>query len=197
MPRIFFTSAEFCRPGSWIAMRSTPSRATCGSETASSGLFKRLRKMTMFCWTAESCRSLISCGVSSELERRRAADRGLGEMQVAVVREDGGVAFRQIVRILEQHAHAVAGIVHHHVLIGHVRVAERCAKVLLAVIEQLLDGARDIDLIDEVHAAAQIEAELQRAQADAAHPVRHARGLRERHGELVGRASVMTSRAFS
>ncbi len=25
LPRIFFTSAEFCSPGNWMAMRSTPS----------------------------------------------------------------------------------------------------------------------------------------------------------------------------
>ena len=115
-----------------------------------------------------------------ELERRRAVDRRLGQMQVAVVGENGGLALGLRVGVAEQHAHAACRVVHLHVLIGDVRGAQRSAEVLLAVIEQLLDRARDVHLVHEVHAAAQVETELQRIQAEAAHPLRNARGLGKR-----------------
>ena len=49
-PRMSFTSAEFCTPGSCTLMRSTPWRCTIGSDTPSS--FTRLRSVVMFCWMA-------------------------------------------------------------------------------------------------------------------------------------------------
>ena len=81
---------------------------------------------------------------------------------------------------------AIRRVVHLHVLIGNPGGAQRSAKVLLAMVELLLHRARDVDLVDEVDAAAKVEAELQRTQAQVAHPLRHARSLRQRNGELVG-----------
>ena len=117
--------------------------------------------------------------------------------QIAVVREDRRLALGEAVGVAEQHAHAVRRIVHQHVLVGDARIAQRGAKILLVMVEQLLDGALHVHLIDEVHAAAQVQAQLQRAQAQVAHPFRHARGLRQGDGELLGRASAITSRAFN
>jgi hypothetical protein len=95
-------------------------------------------------------------------------------------------ALRLRVGVAEQHPHAVCRIIHLHVLIGDVPGAQRSAKVLLPVIEQLFHGTRDVHLVHEVHAAAQVETELQRAQAEPAHPVRNAGGLGECDRELAG-----------
>jgi len=65
------------------------------------------------------------------------------------------------------------------------------------MVEILLHRPGDVHLVHEVDAAPQVQAELQRAEAEAAHPVRHARGLREGDGKSLGCASPITSRAFS
>ncbi len=54
------------------------------------------------------------------------------------------------------------------------------------MVEHLLHRALDVDLVDEVDAAAQVETELQRIESEVAHPLGDARGLRKRDRELVG-----------
>jgi hypothetical protein len=129
---------------------------------------------------------LISCGVSFNSSAGAPSTVTSVRSQVAVVGEDGRLALGEAVGVAKQHPHPVRGIVHLHVLIGHARIAQRGAKILLVVVEQLLDRALHVDLIHEVDAAAQIQAQLQRAQAEIAHPFRNARGLRQRDGELIG-----------
>src|SRR5277367_2312762 len=65
-------------------------------------------------------------------------------------------------------------------------IAKRSAKILFVPVEQLPHGALNIDLICQVHAAAQIQAQLQRTQTQVAHPFRNARSLRQGDGELIG-----------
>ena len=120
-----------------------------------------------------------------ELERRRAIDRHIGQIEVAVVGEDGRLALAAAVVVAEQHAHAVRRIVHLNILIRNARASQRGAEILFPVVELLLHGAGHVDLIHEVDAAPQVEAELQRVQAEVAHPIGYARGLRERDGEVV------------
>ena len=54
------------------------------------------------------------------------------------------------------------------------------------MVELLLYRARDIDLVDEIDAAAQVQAQFQRTQAEIPHPLGHPRSLRQRNGELIG-----------
>ena len=49
---------------------------------------------------------------------------------------------------------------------GDLRRRERAAEVLLVAIEQLRDGAVDVHLVQQIEAAAQVEAERHGAQAD-------------------------------
>ncbi len=95
-------------------------------------------------------------------------------------------ALLERVGVAKQHPHPVQRIVDQHVLIGHAGVAQRGAKVLLVVIEQLLDGALHVNLIHQVDAAPQVEAEFQRTESDVAHPFRNPRRLRQGDGEFVG-----------
>ena len=53
------------------------------------------------------------------------------------------------------------------------------------MVELLFHGARDVDLIHQIDAAPQVETELQGTQSEIAHPVRHARGLRQRDREFI------------
>jgi hypothetical protein len=126
---------------------------------------------------------LLRC--QHQRERRRAVDRHLAEIQVAVVGEDCRLALGAAVVVAEQDPHAVSRVVHLDILIGNARAPERGTEVLFAVIELLLHRARHVHLVDQVHAAPQIEAELQGAQAQVPHPIRHARGLRQCNREDV------------
>ena len=66
-------------------------------------------------------------------------------------------------------------------------VAKQGAVVALHAREKLLDCARDVHLVEEVHTASQIEAQAHRLQPDGAHPARRARHLRQRHQVFLAR----------
>ncbi len=119
------------------------------------------------------------------LHGRGAAHGDIRQDQVTVVREYRGLALGEAVGVSEQHLHAALRIVDEHVLIGYARVSQRGAKILLMMIELLLDRAFDVDLIDEVDAATQVEPEFERVQAEISHPLRNARGLRQGDRELI------------
>ncbi len=66
-------------------------------------------------------------------------------------------------------------------------VAEQRAVVALHAREKLLDRARDVHLVEEVHTASQIEAQAHGLQPDGAHPARRARHMRQRHQVFLAR----------
>jgi hypothetical protein len=121
-----------------------------------------------------------------QLHGRRTVDRHVGEGNTAAVGHDRRLSLGEAVGVAEQNAHALGGVVHLHVLIGNPRIAQRRAEVLFVMIELLLHGSLHVHLVYQIHAAAKIQTQLQRAQAEVTHPLGYTRGLRQRDGELIG-----------
>ena len=154
-------------------MRSTPWRATIGSVTPSS--FTRLRSVVMFCWIAKSCRCLICVGRQRDRDRAALAERvrvdatGSGPACAAAPRRARASSpLRSAIRDARRRHRCHAGE-------RDALVAQQRAVVALHAREQLLHGALHVDFVQEVDAAAQVEAEAHRLQAQRAHPARRAR----------------------
>ena len=68
---------------------------------------------------------------------------------------------------------------------------ERAAEVLLVGVEQLLDRAVDVHLVQQIEAAAQVEAERHGAQPQRLDPARRARRVHHRVDVFLGEAGLL------
>src|SRR5579871_651846 len=153
LPSRRMTSLASWMPGSCTAIRLLPWRCTLASDTPSA--FTRLLSAVMFCWIAKSCRSL-SCLSESVARIVAAPPDSPPAVSVTFGSTASSAAFARVVL--------------------DAALAQLQPVVALEPLQHLAHGAIGVDLVDEVDAAAQVEAEAHRLQADGAHPVGGLRG---------------------
>ena len=123
--------------------------------------------------------ALLRLQVERGVDRQLAAGIVLLQAEVGVVLLDFRLGLGHFRGVLEFQLHGLA--VAHHAKIGDALLAHQGAQVADIAFRGLVDGGFHVDLQQEVHAAAQVEAEVHRQRADAAQPFRRARDQVERH----------------
>ncbi len=179
MPRSRTTSEASCTPGTCTAMRFWPCRCTTVSATPSA--FTRFSSAVMFCWIAKPCRSFTAASVSATVSVPGAASGC--ERQLRVIGEQRLARGIDLAGVAQRHVHRVAG--DRDFLVLDARIAQLLAEVALEALQQLGDGSLGVDLVDEQHAAAQVEAEAHRLEAECVQPFRRAGGIGQRDGVLA------------
>src|SRR5471030_1954790 len=167
-PMTALARATSCTPGSWTTMRSAPCCWMTGSDTPSS--LTRLDSVAMFCLTAWSMISLVDVG------EQEVADRN-GHLVLGLLAR-GVVAELDLQRVADAVDTGMADVF----------VAQQAAGRGLRALYALGQRGLGVDLHQEVHAAAQVEAEVHRQRVQALHPLRRV-GLqvqRDQVGRIVG-----------
>ena len=145
----------------------------------------------MFCWIANACRSFTAASVSATVSVPGGASAR--ERQLRVVGEQRLARRFLLARVAQRHVHRVAR--DGDLLVLDARVAQLLAEVALEPLHELGDGALGVDLVDEQHAAAQVEAEAHRLEAERVQPVGRAGSVGQRDGVLALRSGTGSGRA--
>ena len=181
-PRMSLARAVSCTPGSCTTTRSAPCCWMIGSATPSS--LTRLRRIWMFCWTAPSWMRFCASGFSPAMRQQVAAGAvALAQRQVGVVLLDDGARLRPLRTVLE--AHHDVGAVARDAAVLDLLVAHQRADVGRVAVAGLVERGLHVDLQQEMHAAAQVEAQVHRQRADRRQPLRRRRQQVERDDVVV------------
>ena len=156
-------------------MRFAAWRVTIGSAMPSSST--RLRSVVMFCSMATSAAALELLRRHAHLDVRAVCLFARSELQAAIRRLQRIQRGLQIRRVAQHDADYAGGRVRGDRPVGNARlaVAQLRAGIALHALHCLRQRALNVDLVYEVHAAAQIEAEAHGLEPDRAHPLRRAR----------------------
>ena len=171
-PRMSLARAVSCTPGSCTTTRSAPCCWTIGSATPSS--LTRLRRIVMFCWTAPSWMRFCASGFSAAMRRSSPPRllRAHGEVGERSSRSRCAPSSRSASSRKRSTtfwpSRADAAVL--DALLAHQR-----ADVGRVAVGGLVERGLHVDLQQEVHAAAQVEAEVHRQRADRRKPVRRRR----------------------
>ena len=180
-PRICLARATSCTPGSWTTMRSAPCCWITGSATPSS--LTRLCSVVMFCFSALSWMSFCAAGDERGDDRQVVARAFFPQRQLAHLAADLVLGLGAGLGVAEPDLDRGRRLVDAGV--ADVLLAQQRADVGSQRVEPLVDGGPHVDLHQEVHASAQVEAEVHRQRMQALQPARRVRHQVQRHD--VGR----------
>ena len=168
-PRMSLARAVSCTPGSWTTTRSAPCCWMIGSATPSS--LTRLRRIVMFCWTAPSWMRFCASGFRPATSR----DSPPAASCSRTARSGNALAisFRASSRSASSRKRSTTfGLRATTPEYSDLLLAHQRADVGRVAVGGLVERAFHVDLQQEVHAAAQVEAEVHRQRADRRQPVR-------------------------
>ena len=155
-PRMSLARAVSCTPGSCTTTRSAPCCWMIGSATPSS--LTRLRRIWMFCCDRAVLDALLRLGLQARDEPQVAAGSGVGvaQREVGIVLLDGGARLDALRLVLEAH-HDVAAVARDAAVLDLLAAQQR-ADVGRVAVAGLVERGLHVDLQQEMHAAAQVEA---------------------------------------
>ena len=179
-PRMSLALAVSWTPGSWTTMRSEPCCWITGSATPSSLI--RLCSVVMFCLSANSPIFFWASGFSVATSLRSLPSPCSARAQIGLAVGDGVACLVARLGIAELDDQAVALAVHAGVT--QVLVAHDGAQVGRHRVEALGQRALHVDLEQEMHAAAQVKAEVHRQRVQRGQPARGGRKQIERDDVL-------------
>ena len=186
-PMMSLALAVSCTPGSCTTTRSAPCCWITGSATPSS--LTRLCSVVMFCLSACSCTARAAAGLSVPRSLKSPPSADSAHCRSGSWSDSSATRRRQRVAIAEAHLQAVA--VAADAGVADVLVAQQRAHVAGQRFGLLRQRGLHVHLHQEVHAAAQVQAQVHRQRVQLRQPGRRARQQVQRDDVArVGRIRV-------